>query len=802
MTKPSRKISKKAMDRLKEKLKNNNHLFTDKPNKNKKTIYKYDESGLETLFSRNVKTGGVLTRAQRRARETAQQDTSEITEEALVAQPTETFERVATPVLVPEASIERPVRTQNRTNVSRTQKKTNTTRVLEITDLETWRQNPLEHPITKKKIKEDNVSFVDIKTDYGKLYFEAFSLIWDNLNIETIEDHDEKIMKDISSFKSKLPDLHCYHVNDDHNFSFDYLFYTSYQKVLETKKEGFFKQHIRDIIQTLPDFLKYVQIYKIISNKMHMFLTSNVKYSVLTNRETVNDFIIQRVNDFLYKFVTLNMGEIENIVLHKQLLTRETFILIRNYLQTMDDIRSIRSYIAIDISSDTLTDIFEMIMEKLLDICRDNNIDLRQYRNVVENLNIGNFIIFTARDLMEIAILNESVQKNEKYKMLNNEEFELEEPMRPFLKQPPPLPKYPKKEDIEETFRKPGQQLSAIDRREIEEIFKTKRKRYFDAKNERDNFATVKKEYETKLREYETKKSSYDKKLDTIQKKSKSPLKIGSKEKTPPNKGKTIAELLRELMGNGVDKCNLDDEGSLSTPFTTDFTPLKDYPLSKLQLVVKIHTRDEDGKIVRTDCGNPIDLYNYIISFYNENKNPIHPLTKKLLTEENIDAIMEKLPFAINDPYIARPIARKNMADSNLFISFINSNDYYTAYVMRNFGGDYSFEDESMHGLDIPIYQICSFPSDIGSEDSIDRTSSGMAYMLDTLFSERRLLHNYNSPYGVIRNNAWSVLAIRTPLIQYKSKDDWITNRVTKKIRTREEIERLFFVLYEELARI
>lgn len=534
---------------------------------------------------------------------------------------------------------------------------------------------------------------------------------------------------------------------------------------------------------------------------MNLFITSNVKYSVLTNRDVVYELLLQIINDFLYKFATLNMTEIKNIVVYKHLVTPEILKLVQNYLQTLDDIRRIRSHFIIDISSNTLKDIFKMIRDKIFEMCRNKNTDMRQYKDVVENLNIGNFIIFTARDLIDIGLMNQLVQNNEKYKVLINEEFELEEPIKPFLKQPPPLPKYPKKEEIESLFTNNGI-VNSSDKIEIDNIYNTKIKRYMDTKKEIENFKLKKENYEHQLREYETKKLQYDKKMETIQKKSKSPLKVGSKEKTPPNQGKTNIQILAELVGDSVDKCNLDDDGALSTPFTTDFSPLKNYPLSKLQLVVKIHTRDKDNKIIRTDCGNPIDLYNYVISFYNEGKEPIHPLTKKLLTTENIDAIMQKLPFAVNNPYIERPISKKHNVDKHLFINFSNNNGYYTAYVMRNFGGDYDYEDSSMHGVDIPIYQICSFPSDIGNEDSIDRTSTGMAYILDNLFSERRLLHNYSSPYGILRHYGWSVLAIRTQLTKYKSKNEWVTNSVTKRLRTRKEIEDLFFRLYDELTMI
>lgn len=662
---------------------------------------------------------------------------------------------------------------------------------IDITHIRKWKSNPLEHPITEKKIKDRNVSFLDLKTEYGKLYFESFRFLIDYLEIDLLEpDRDIKI-KNINDIKSKLPNIHCFHINNEENF--DFLFYHSYIKILRTKTNTNYNYDIG-----IHNYLKYQEVYKIILNNFDILLKKNIQLYPITHENIVANFMKIFINEFIHQFATTNMKEIENIVLHKKLLSTNKSILIKNNLQTLNDIRRIESSFSIDVSS-VINRIQDTIFDSIVEMCQNTNIDHRNYKKIIKNLDIGNFLISTSRDLIEISRVNQSELQTVKYEMLQSDDFELEEPMKPFLKQPPPLPEYPKKIDIEKNFVKPGQPLSVIDRQEIDEIFELRKQRYSEAKKQIDNFKNDKKEYETKLKDYESKQSLYLEKLKTIKQKSKSPLKIGSKERTPPNKGKTNTQILNELIGDDVEKCNLDDDGALSTPFTTDFTPLKHYPLSKLQLVVKIYSRNKDNKIIRTDCGNPIDLYNYIISFYNEGKDPIHPLTKKLLTTENIDAIMEKIPFAINNPFIKRPLPLQKF-DNKLFISFVNNKGYYTAYIMRNFGSD--DEDESMYGIDIPIYQICCFPSDVGNEDSIDRTSTGMAYMLDMLFSERRLLYNYNSPYGILINHQWSVLAIRSRLIQFKSKKDWTINSETKHTRSRKEIEDLFFSLYDEIARI
>jgi hypothetical protein len=737
------KISKKAIQSLRKKLTSPTMLKTKEGNNRSK--YYYDSSGFEKVkLSHTRYKGGTLSKTQRN-----------------------------------EKTINN--------SVSRTYKNSKQESI-DITHIHNWTTNPLQHPIKNKKIKEQNVSFLDLNTEYGKLYYESFRFLIDHLQIDLLEHDRNTNIKNINDIKSKLPKLHCYHVNNNIEQSFDFLFYHSYIKILKSNKIDTIDLH---------HSLKYVGVYETILNNFDILLKKNIQLSPLTHENIVSNFINIFINEFIYQFVKKNMKEIENIVLYKNLLSNAVSNTIKNNLQTLNDIKQIESDFLIDYSS-AISRIRETIFDSISEMCQNTNIDHRQYKKIIKKLDIGKFLTLTSRDLIEISKSNQSL-KTGKYEMLIPNEIELEEPMKPFLKQPPPLPEYPKKEDIEKNFVKPGQNLTAIDRKEMDEIFELKKQRYNDAKRNIDNFENDKKEYEIKLKDYETKKSIYLENLETIKKRSKSPLKHGSKEKTPPNKGKSNIEILGELIGDDVDKCNLDDDGALSTPFTTDFTPLKTYPLSKLQLVVKIHSRNKDNKIIRTDCGNPIDLYNYLISFYNEGKDPIHPLTKKLLTKENIDAIMEKLPFAIHNPFIERPVPIKNF-DDKLFISFVNNKGYYTAYIMRNFGGD--DEDESIYGIDIPIYQICSFPSDIGSDDSIDRTSTGMAYMLDMLFSERRLLHNYNSPYGIMINNDWSVLVIRSRLIQYKSKKDWIINNETKQTRNRKDIEDLFFSLYDEIARI
>ena len=143
------------------------------------------------------------------------------------------------------------------------------------------------------------------------------------------------------------------------------------------------------------------------------------------------------------------MKEIENIVLYKNLLSNVVSNTIKNNLQTLNDIKQIELDFLIDYSG-AISRIRETIFDSISKTCQNTNIDHCQYKKIIKKLDIGNFLTLTSRDLIEISATNQS--KIGKYEMLIPDEIELEEPIKPFLKQPPPLPEYPKKEDIKKTL--------------------------------------------------------------------------------------------------------------------------------------------------------------------------------------------------------------------------------------------------------------------------------------------------------------------------------------------------------------
>jgi hypothetical protein len=643
--------------------------------------------------------------------------------------------------------------------------------IINLSQIQKWKQNMYKNPITLMNIDTKQISFIHIETEYGILYENAFNLLW---NKE--KKHFKQIDKVIENIKSKLPNLHCYYINDDIDDDFDFLFYYCLMQKIETK----YPNKTDEVKQNIHLYLKYTEIYNIIISKPNKFMRKNCNYSPINNISLLNKYILQIINVFLYEFAEYVMILISNIVISFTHLGQGELQNLEMKLKNMSDLRKISNDLNIEITTNTLTKIFDMISHKIKDISLDKNIffNENQFGDIIEKIDIGNFIIYTAQDLIQIAKFNQTKQIKE-FEQLEYKDIELEEPLKPFLKYNASLPRSPDIEEIRQTFRDKSEELNKSQEEEVQRIYKKQLKR-------RQDMQSMEKEsidkYNAEMEKYQLSKSLYDQKLASIQEQ-----KISHLENSTKNFNKSRDTLLSEYIGDEKDKCNLDNNEALSSPFSSDFTPLHKYPLYKLQLLVKIHTRDENNNIIRTDCGNPVDLYNYIISYYNVNKHPINPITRQLMTSENIDAIMEMIPFAVNQK-VERPYLIEKIKDRSLFIDFSNDNGFYTVFLFRNFGSNDHLNDESSKGIDIPIYQICSFPSDIGDEDSIDRTSNGMAYILETLFSEGKLLHNYMSPFAIFKSDIWSVIKIDAELFQYKTPNHWKNLDNTQTLRLFDEL--------------
>ena len=183
----------------------------------------------------------------------------------------------------------------------------------------------------------------------------------------------------------------------------------------------------------------------------------------------------------------------------------------------------------------------------------------------------------------------------------------------------------------------------------------------------------------------------------------------------------------------------------------------ENYPLSKLQLMVRLKVYTPDKKKYRTECIYAPKLYNYLIKCINNKEPFINPVTKAKYTQENIEELMKVMK--IIDPTLEVPVFIKHMNDTMLKLEYrvitetyndldssfgdINIIRYYNIYLSRSIGYK-----------EYEVYNICTIPADIEAggifaTGSSDLTSEVMLFGIYRLFNEGRLLHKYIPPYRI-----------------------------------------------------
>jgi len=663
-------------------------------------------------------------------------------------------------------------RTSNQSEIFGGDKSINLIKEMKLSHIQIWKSNQVINPMTKNKFKK--VSFYDTTTDYFELYFTAFNLLWKS-KYTNLKTHLINMKEDIEFLKNRLPNIHCYHIDEKNNNNindFDYLFFYSYLQTLKRHRI-----HLFTIRKNLHYYLKYVDIYMIIFKNPNLFVKK-----IQNDRKDIEKYLNNIIQEFLFDFARFNMNQIRSIAIWKNNPNVNVLYQIQSKLQTLKDLHYFNSDLTI--SGKNLKRITNLINTTIIDISKNLQVEI----DIVDNLssfNFSSFILNTSEDLIDIAKYNiHNIEINNEY--LTNEDYELNEPIKPILIVQEKPEMYPTIEMITKKYMDSTKSPNQEELSEIQDIFNEKKQRWEYSMKQYNEYESKKNEHESKMKEYYQSKSVYDEKIQKSKNKHNSPIRYGKVTMIPPYNNMTRQELIEEFVGNTPDKCKLQEDGSLPPVFSIDSTPLHDYPLSKLQLVVKIQTKyeiEEDGKTVtkmRTDCGNPIELYNYIVNYYNEGNDPINPYTRMPFTKDNINAIMKSLPFALKKPKIKTPKKIIKQYDKNLAISFTLYDNFYVVFLYRSFDN-----------FDIPIYNICCFPSDIGDENSIDRTSTGMAYILDNLFTERKLLHTYMSPFAIFQNNGYSVIKKSFELLKYKMPGDWPNDEVEKK--------EVFYKLYQNL---
>ena len=127
----------------------------------------------------------------------------------------------------------------------------------------------------------------------------------------------------------------------------------------------------------------------------------------------------------------------------------------------------------------------------------------------------------------------------------------------------------------------------------------------------------------------------------------------------------------------------------------------ENYPLAKLQLMVRFKVYIPGTTKYRTECIYAPKLYNYLIKCINNKEYFVNPVTKTRYTEEHIEELMKVM--RIVDPKIERPVFVKHRNDRLLKLEYkvetinynslhnsfgnINSITYYKLYLSRTLGG-------------------------------------------------------------------------------------------------------------------
>jgi len=235
---------------------------------------------------------------------------------------------------------------------------------------------------------------------------------------------------------------------------------------------------------------------------------------------------------------------------------------------------------------------------------------------------------------------------------------------------------------------------------------------------------------------------------------------------SPPRASKIIIkdnELLhmtkKEIVDNVLyDYSALADKCSESIDIlTNEELDDENYPLAKLQLMVRLKVYIPGTTKYRTECIYAPKLYNYLIECINEKKYFVNPVTKARYTDEHIEELMKVM--RIIDPNIETPVFIKHRNDtmlkinyelfavdnSNADISFngIDTLNFYNIYLSRKIGSK-----------KYKVYDICTIPADIEptgifSTESADLASYTMLVRIFKLFNDGKLLHNYVPLYCI-----------------------------------------------------
>lgn len=251
---------------------------------------------------------------------------------------------------------------------------------------------------------------------------------------------------------------------------------------------------------------------------------------------------------------------------------------------------------------------------------------------------------------------------------------------------------------------------------------------------------------------------------------------------------------------------------------TNDDLSDENYPLSKLQLMVRLKIYSNNKENYRTECIYAPALYNYLIKCRNDKTPFTNPITNSLYTDENIDDLMKIMK--IIDPSIEKPIYIKHRNDIKLKIKYdiVNlpiyniDDDNIRGYNTKNLKFYHLYIVRQIGNIEHVIYNLCHIPADIKgsgtSEEFItqsnDLDSHVMLFGIHKLFDTGCLMKKYTAPYFIeYQTNRDEVIRSYIKLgihfNNYYEPLQYIYDSSTKKYRTKKEFIAYFIHYAQEL---
>ena len=209
----------------------------------------------------------------------------------------------------------------------------------------------------------------------------------------------------------------------------------------------------------------------------------------------------------------------------------------------------------------------------------------------------------------------------------------------------------------------------------------------------------------------------------------------------------------------------------------------ENYPLAKLQLMVRLKVYIPGSTKYRTECIYAPKLYNYLIKCINNKEYFVNPVTKARYDDTHIEELMKVMRLVYPD--IERPVFIKHRNDTLLKINYdtreCNARDYD---FHSSFSGIISFNtiylSRVIGGVEYRVCDICTIPADIEPTGSFatvfaDLSSYTMLVRIFKLFNDGKLLYNYTPPYYITLNSNYiKYIKLQIHFNRYKSINNWI----------------------------